>query len=125
MAEFKRGDTVRRVKGNNDFFPVGATALVIGVRAHGCAVRVSVNGEYGRRRDGEDWWIDAADLELVTPAPVAQPARKIVQISSAMSSGEGGIIVYIALCDDGTLWESSSVTGWQQLPPIPQPEPTP
>ena len=49
-------------------------------------------------------------------------SRKIVQISTGCctSDGGGGYIITAALCDDGTVWEHGSYTGWQKLDAIPQ-----
>lgn len=50
-------------------------------------------------------------------------ARKIIQISALPASDSGYAIVY-ALCDDGTVWESSVVSNrccdWEKLPDIPK-----
>ena len=40
--------------------------------------------------------------------------RKVVQIAAAD-------VAYMALCDDGTMWQLSG-RDWDQLPPIPQPQ---
>ena len=56
--------------------------------------------------------------------------RKIVQIAT-MPAGEAGPMIqagsFAALCDDGTVWvlvnRESGYGAWEQLPPVPQPEP--
>ena len=54
--------------------------------------------------------------------------RRIVQISAAAESARSWPCVY-ALCNDGTLFVAAdrpnSLTAWVEMPPIPQPEPTP
>lgn len=47
--------------------------------------------------------------------------RKIIQIQLGRVVGE--LDLYLALCDDGTVWQQDNYDKtWTQLPPIPQDE---
>ena len=43
--------------------------------------------------------------------------RTIIQISTAMNHNQ---VVFIALCDDGTLWKKYGDKDWMRVSPIPQ-----
>lgn len=51
--------------------------------------------------------------------------RKIVQIAVTQVDNTLVMPHLVSLCDDGTVWQRNSYTKgtWEQLPPIPQPEP--
>jgi hypothetical protein len=74
---------------------------------------------------GQSWWSHFAPEPAPEPAPVA--GRKVVQIDVMQPENDYHGQKAFALCDDGTMWTSSisntMCAPWQQLPPIPQPEP--
>jgi hypothetical protein len=82
---------------------------------------------------GQPWWSHSA---APTPEPAPKPApdptpapteRRIVQVAHSINNQYNNQTV-IAACNDGTAWSTWGIgdrpwTPWQQLPPIPQPEP--
>lgn len=55
---------------------------------------------------------------LPAPDPAASKGRRFAQIQAVVTD-DGNFL--FAVATDGTLWELAGRSGWQQLPPLPEP----
>lgn len=50
--------------------------------------------------------------------------RKVIQIATSSAQVDIGVVVHkiVALCNDGTMWETPDYENWYAISPVPQPE---
>lgn len=128
------GDTIQgRKKVDGDWYEARITLLWIGA-THAAWI---VSGRSSRPREG-DWsapheamqwdlaWREWERIEtppehaalLPAPDPAAPKGRRFAQIQAVVTSDTNFLF---AVATDGTLWELAGRSGWQQLPPLPEP----